>query len=187
MMVENKQQTTNNNNRGFTLVEMLISIAVIAVVGVLGGDILIASVRSYNKSQTINQLTQNGDFALSQMTESLRNASVINQVVTNLTSSSISYVDQFGNLKTYNMVDGSVSCSSNDNGSLNDNTNQLLNTNISNNPTARLIAGSFVASTDLKLVTISMTLGQPCSNGTRIDNTATTTLTTTVVVRGGYQ
>lgn len=63
-----------NRQQGFTLVEMLAVIAIFVVIGSVIMSILVSSYRTSNKSNVIAIIQQNGNYALSQMAKTLRNA-----------------------------------------------------------------------------------------------------------------
>jgi len=60
-----------NSNRGYTLIELLITIALLATIGTIMVSILFATFRSSNKSQAISDVRQNGNYAISQMSKSI--------------------------------------------------------------------------------------------------------------------
>lgn len=60
--------------KGFTLVEMLAVMIVFVVIGSFVTAILITSLRGNNKTNTITAVRQNGNYALSQMAKTVRNA-----------------------------------------------------------------------------------------------------------------
>jgi len=59
---------------GFTLVEMLAVIVIFIVVGAIAMTILVTSFRTSTKTDTITAVQQNGNYALSQMAKTIRNA-----------------------------------------------------------------------------------------------------------------
>ena len=61
-------------SRGFTLIEMLAVIAIFIVVGSVGMAILITSFRTSQKTDIITLIQQNGNYALSQMGKTIRDA-----------------------------------------------------------------------------------------------------------------
>lgn len=69
------------NNKGFTLIELLIVMSVMVIVGGLVAAIMIASLRISNKSTTLNDVRQNGDFAISQMTKIIEYGQFLDHVV----------------------------------------------------------------------------------------------------------
>lgn len=62
---------------GFTLIEMVVSIAIIAVVGVALTEVFIATIRSNTKTELLKDVKQNGEFALEIMTRMIQNAKEI--------------------------------------------------------------------------------------------------------------
>ena len=66
--------TKSTRGNGFTLVEMLAVIAIFVVIGTVIMSILVSSFRTANKSNIITLVQQNGNYALSQMAKTIRNA-----------------------------------------------------------------------------------------------------------------
>src|SRR5438105_3723729 len=64
-------------SKGFTLIEALLSIAILGVVGLIMVNILGQSFQLSSKSQIISKIKQNGQNALSVIDESVRNADSI--------------------------------------------------------------------------------------------------------------
>ncbi len=62
---------------GFTLIELLLVVALTALAVGVTSDILISVIRSYSKSQVINEIEQNANFISQKLTKELRNATVI--------------------------------------------------------------------------------------------------------------
>ncbi len=63
-----------HKQKGFTLVEMLAVMVVFVVIGSFVTAILVTSLRGNNKTNTITAVRQNGNYALSQMAKTIRNA-----------------------------------------------------------------------------------------------------------------
>lgn len=63
-----------NNQRGFTLIELLVVIVVLMSTGMVIGAILFSSLRGASKASILTTARQNGDYAISQMTKTIRNA-----------------------------------------------------------------------------------------------------------------
>lgn len=177
--------------RGFTLIELLVSISVLALVAGVGGGLVVSSISAYNKSQILNTLSQNGDFAMSTLKNEIQNsvAATCNSF-TNLT-----LTNKTGALVIYSL-NTSSGCPSN--GSLVRNlagvSSQLLNTSgavatIRVLPSFGGNSSSFVCNGDL--VTTTLVLAQACDQSlgaaSRVDSSAVTTIKTSVVVRGSYK
>ena len=67
-------------NRGFTLLETLITITIIGGVGVLITQVFFTTTRVNTKSEIIKEVKQNGQFALDVMTRTIRNAEEVDSV-----------------------------------------------------------------------------------------------------------
>ena len=65
-------------NEGFTLVELLSSIIVLVAVGSVITGIITSSLRGTNKTTTIENIRQNGNYALVQMSKNIEYAQVFN-------------------------------------------------------------------------------------------------------------
>lgn len=63
--------------RGFTLVELLVVIAVMSVIGTISTDLFSSVIRGGNKANVINEVKQNGQQALDVMERYIRNAATV--------------------------------------------------------------------------------------------------------------
>lgn len=63
-----------NSNKGFTLVEILVVLAIISIVGTMLVVIFSSTLRGSNKSQVLAAIKQNGQAILDNMDRSIRNA-----------------------------------------------------------------------------------------------------------------
>lgn len=70
-------QNTFAKKNGFTLIELLAVLGVFAIVSSIVASITVTVLRGNNKTNTINIVRSNGDYAISQMTKMLRNATSI--------------------------------------------------------------------------------------------------------------
>lgn len=59
---------------GFTLIELLVVIGIMAVVGGVGTDLFVSILKGANKANVINEVKQNGNYALDIMERNIRNA-----------------------------------------------------------------------------------------------------------------
>ncbi len=65
------------NQKGFTLIELVLVIALIIITVGISTDIIISLVSSYNKSQITNQIEQTANFVFMKMEKELRNAASV--------------------------------------------------------------------------------------------------------------
>lgn len=66
-----------HKNTGYTLIELLAVMMVFVVIGTFIVNILVTSLRSNNKANSITNVRQNGDFVISQMSKSIREAHAV--------------------------------------------------------------------------------------------------------------
>jgi len=59
------------HNKGFTLIELLISIFIIITVGSIVASVIASTLRVSNKTDNIENVRRNGDYALSQMAKNI--------------------------------------------------------------------------------------------------------------------
>lgn len=91
---------TQNRQGGFTFIEMLVSLALASIVFVTLSMIFINSVRSTNRSNITLTIKQQGDFAISEMTQAIRRA----QEIRACGSGSITIVGQDGGVTTFTTI-----------------------------------------------------------------------------------
>lgn len=60
--------------KGFTLVEMVVLMGVIAIVGVMISNLFLTNLRTAAKTKALTEVKQNGDYVLSVMERMIRNA-----------------------------------------------------------------------------------------------------------------
>src|SRR4030066_1181905 len=85
-----------NKSRGFTLIELLLVIALMAISVGITSDILVTIIRSYNKSQVINEIEQNANFVSQKLTKELRNASRVDSPVYPNASNTLQFLTKSG-------------------------------------------------------------------------------------------
>lgn len=73
-MIKRSQKPHPHNNQGFTLVELLLVIALIAISVTVTGDIMMTLMRSYTKTNVINEIEQESNFVGLKLERDLRNA-----------------------------------------------------------------------------------------------------------------
>lgn len=62
------------NKKGFTLIEMLVVIGMLAIIVVVGSTSFFNLLKGSTKTRTVNLVKQNGDYAMGVMTRMIRNA-----------------------------------------------------------------------------------------------------------------
>jgi len=75
-----------HESKGFTLVELLASIIVLVAVGSVIAGIITSSLRGTNKTNVIENIRQNGNYTLAQMSKNIEYAQVFNGFSTDGTS-----------------------------------------------------------------------------------------------------
>lgn len=98
-------------HKGFTLIEILISVGIIAIVGAVISQSFFSIVRSNVKNELVQSVKQNGDVALDIMTRMIRNAHSVTSTcdTTGTTSSSITILNPNGNTSRFEcFLDGTV-------------------------------------------------------------------------------
>ena len=93
-----------NNDKGYTLIEMLIVIVVFATISIVSSETIILTLRGTYKANAISAVRQNVDYAMSAMEGQLRGAKRITSVCNSTSSSQISFVDQNNNPITFSCV-----------------------------------------------------------------------------------
>lgn len=92
--------------RGFTLLEILVSIGVIAIIGTLLSQIFFSITRSNVKGEVLKEVKQNGEFSLQIMERLLRNARSITSTCT-----PIGYASGTISLTNPDLSSTTISCS----------------------------------------------------------------------------
>jgi len=68
------------NSRGYTLIELLAVMLVLTAVGTIIGAIFVSALRGGNKSTTTNDIRQNGNYAITQMSKMIAFAKSFNGI-----------------------------------------------------------------------------------------------------------
>lgn len=185
--------------RGFTLVELLVVIFVMALIATVGGDVLISTLRSSNKANIINEVNQNANFVLSSVESVIRNAKSV-QILDAPTNHQLEIIDQYNQkndfcFKTISVSGSTVGVMARSSDGCITATN-LTNSNPINGVSVYLGAAtppvpspaptesSFqISSSSPPLVTINLTLRQGPGAPGRIDYNATSTFTKSIELR----
>lgn len=165
---------TSPGRGGFTLLELVVVAAVIGTLGTIAATVFISITRAYNKANVIAEIEQNGNLALTTMSNEIRNALSVSS-----TASGIEITNQEGDSVTFDFVAPTPS----DNGYITRNGSAITDTDAQTG--VNIVACDFeVDSTvDPPVVTLTITLEQPVGVPGRIDFQAETELTTTVSLR----
>lgn len=107
MMKKNNVTTLKNSKlqNGFSLIEILIVVGLFAVISVITTQVLTTSIRGSKKSESIESVRSEIDFATQQITRQLRNASSIAGGCTGVTQTAISFYDQNSIPNTFSCLD----------------------------------------------------------------------------------
>jgi len=170
-----------NTKNGFTLLELLVVASVTVIVGAMAASIFISISRAYNKANIIVEIEQNGNLALTTMSNEIRNALSVSP-----TADGIEIIDQEGDSVAFDCV-----APQDTNGDGIDDVNGYIARNgatiIDNEPRTGVNVTSCDFDPDITadppVVAITITLAQPVDVPGRIDFRAETTLTTTVSLR----
>ncbi|HYK08859.1 MAG TPA: type II secretion system protein [Candidatus Eisenbacteria bacterium] len=167
----------SSSKAGFTLVEMLAVVSIFVVVGGIAMTILVTSFRTGHKTDIVTLAQQNGNYALSQMSKTLRNARGIVSpfpCVTPVNTSTVTVVTPDNQQVTYACLSNTIAS----NGA------SLLDVN-----TVNLVSCSFVCSqfskSDLPVITVSFTLKEQSNSGLAEQKVSSNTVgfQTSVVIR----
>ena len=168
--------------KGFTLVELLISVGLVLIIGTIGTSVIASILRSYNKAHIINEIEQNGNYVLSLMESQIRNARSVSP--TDTTTQTLTVTSQGGSSSTFYIIDSGGT------GVVRKDTEVLTNNDlVSGVDVDTTLSQSYfeVSGTTPPTVKIVLRLTQAPDAPGRVDYHAETTLQTTVVVRGGYE
>ena len=97
--------------QGFTLLEIMVSIGIVAIMGVLISQIFFTTTRSNAKAEVLKNVKQNGDFAAELMGRMIRNANAITTTCadTGSTTTSITLTNPNGGSTAFGcLLDGTV-------------------------------------------------------------------------------
>lgn len=165
--------------KGFTLVEILVSIGLVLIIGTIGTSVIASILRSYNKAHIINEIEQNGNYVLSLMESQIRNA---RSVSLDGTGKVLTVIPQEGLGFDFEITDSPGV------GVVRKGAEVLTNDDTTSGVEVVVADSSFtVTGTSPQTVGIVLKIRQAAGAPGRIDYHADTTLQTTVVVRGGYE
>ncbi len=75
MGIEKKAEHNKNNQpNGFTLIEILVAVGLLAIIATIGSNMFFTTLRSSGKSKNLTVVKQNGDYALAAMERLIRDS-----------------------------------------------------------------------------------------------------------------
>lgn len=175
-----------NSKKGYTLIELMLVIALLALTAGVTGDIIISLIRSYSKTQVANEIEQNANFVSLKLEKELRNAAK----VVSASGNSVYFNDSQNNLICYNLssgvmqraLDSTVGATS-----CNSNYVDLTNNDVVGGVTVTCPSGCFTqvgVSTKPYVIKLNMNFAQSGGSGTSF--TGNVLIDNTVVIRGSY-
>lgn len=98
--------------KGFTLIEILVVISVLAIIMVIGSSSFFNLLKGSTKTRTANLVKQNGDYALAVMERMIRNAQDIDAANCTLGMDEITIVNPDGKSTVFSCIDNPISSNS---------------------------------------------------------------------------
>lgn len=99
-----KSYTKSKTCRGYTLIEILVVIAVFGFISIVASQTIISTLRGTKKADSIARVRQNLDYAMGVMERQIRSAKAITSTCNGSVSDNISFTDQYGNAVTFSCV-----------------------------------------------------------------------------------
>lgn len=176
-----------HSSRGFTLIEMLVVIAIIAIIGTMSTQIILSIIKSNNKTNIQNEVRQNGSYVIDSLERDIRSAISITNPVPLVSpganGTTLTLVNSDGTNTTYTC--GNKAAGSN--GFFRRNGNDLLNGDLSSGVAVDNTAGKQcnfnVVNSNPLLVTVTFTLTQAINSPNRSDLSVSQSFETTVTLR----
>jgi len=176
------QTAPENKDKGFTLMEVLIVVALLGVFSAVATDTFTNIIRMQNKTRVANELEQSGNYILSIMEQEIRNSEKVLLPADGSSTNCIIYESE-GEVRGFRrsgsqniqqgrncVQQGGCSCTS---------WRDLLDRNV--------IANNFLVGRRDSRIKINLSLRQAASAPARKDFQGSINLETTVVVRGSYE
>lgn len=170
--------------KGFTLIELLAVMFVFVAVGSILMAIIVGALRGNNKTNTINLVRSNGDYAISQMSKSIQNATALlaptncGSVSSPTATSAVKLSFPDGTVATYSCLD------SNNNPTISSNSSALIDTTATKVTSCSFTCGQD-SSSDYPIIGISFLLNST-QNSSFVDTSASGSgiqFQTSVVIR----
>jgi prepilin-type N-terminal cleavage/methylation domain-containing protein len=145
------------NERGVTLIEMILSIILIGVIGIVASNVFLYSTRSVLTGNNVREATQVNRMAMDRMIREIRNVAD-NTRVTVATASTFTYVDVDGNTISFTLAGTNLNRVGTTTDTLAANVSGLTFTYFTNTGAAA-VPNLSPAATDIWWVQIAMTVG----------------------------
>jgi len=165
--------------KAFTLLELLVVVALLGILGTVATDIFFNVSRAYNKANVIIEVGRNGNIALTQMVGEIRNARVLRFPAPGDTGTSLTINDVNGREVTFSFVEES----GDENGYVARDGISLTDNAFASGVNVTDLSFFVVPGADPSVVRIMLSLSQPLGLSRRVDFQAATTLETTVSLR----
>lgn len=114
-----------SSQRGYSLVEIMVVLALFAILVLVATQTLLLSLRSANKSEALGRVKENLEYSVSIMERYLRGAKSITTTCPNTDTNTLSFIDKDDVARTFSCVNPGVD------GYINLNTNRLTDQKIS--------------------------------------------------------
>ena len=98
---------TKIREKGFTLIELLVVVSVLLISVGVAGDLVVTIIRSYNKTRSLNEVEQNGNYALAKLSYDLKKARSLTSPTALGSSNLVTMLDQAGDSITYTIESAS--------------------------------------------------------------------------------
>lgn len=199
-MIYNRKQITDSHKghlslvighmSGFTLVELLIVIFVMALIASVSGDVVISTLRSSNKANIINEINQNANFVLSTVESVARNGKCAY-----LETGNLKIIDQYNQTNVFSFGNGAACGGAGSASCVLKSVNGATASSLTNiNPQTGVFvvtsASSFnvlptgsTCSTKNPIINVTLTLQQAPNAPTRADYRSATTFTKSIEIR----
>jgi prepilin-type N-terminal cleavage/methylation domain-containing protein len=165
---------------GFTLIEMLVVVAIIGVVATISTQIILSLIRSNNKTNVQNEVRQNGSYALDLIQRDIRAATS----AASSTGTNLDLTNSDGSHNIYNCFLKGAGSNGYIRRKLGAAANQdLLNTDLNTGVAVSACNFTIAPNTNPQLVTVTFTLTQAANSATRSDLTVSQTFETSVSLR----
>lgn len=98
-----KTYLKKNTEKGFTLIELILVIALLGICVTVTNDILVSLIRANNKTQVINEIEQQSNFVSLKIEKELRNASVVTIPAASESGTTLSFQTRDGSTIQYDV------------------------------------------------------------------------------------